>query len=65
MNHNAISQICTKYVENARNHFEETGEMMPIPFYINVKERLYNYKWCWYDTGKPVTYQSLKDKGII
>ena len=62
-----VGWICESYCNKARMHFEETGDMMPIPFYIDVKNRdaMGRCHWCWYDTGKPVTYQSLKDKGII
>lgn len=63
MRNNAISSICSRYVNDALMKYERTGIKTPIPFYIDVSK--YNYQWCWYDTKAPVTMQELKDRGIM
>ena len=46
-----------------RKQYYTTGITEEIPFYMDVKR--YNYQYTWYDTQQPVSYSSLKERGIL
>ena len=62
-NHNAIYQYCTRFLMLLRKQYYTNGIKEEIPFYMDVKR--YNYQYTWYDTKQPVSYRSLKERGIL
>ena len=46
-----------------RKQYYTNGIKEEIPFYMDVKR--YNYQYTWYDTKQPVSYRSLKERGIL